>query len=416
MKVIIFGITLILSLCICTHTKAQGVKKQGYIVLNNGDTLNGWINYRNWEKNPSTIGFLRDSTGGITDYSKHDVKAVEINGLDRYIKAIVVKDARPVTIGNLLPAEIDSLITDTVLLRILIKGSKLDLYELVDNKPHFFISNQDGEIKELIYKLVAIDNYNFSTRKLFINQLKAYIIGHMSATDLLKKINNANYTEKDLSRIVNEINKTSGTVEYTAANPNKKILTSFFAGAGGGFSNLRFNGTNSAFNNMQFSASFSPFATIGIEVSSPRSLQAITLRIEASFSHASYTATSKSSAGYSNSYSVSQTNISPTASLLFNFIRKESLKVYAGVSAALNIASYSKNQYIQTGLAGYERKIDNYVDLPKTWIAAPIFKLGTKLNNKISVEADGRFWGSMTDFISWSLTPQTVSCQVRYYF
>lgn len=372
MKLLIYGITLALTTLFSICLPAQGIKKKGYIILNNSDTLNGWINYHNWEKNPKNIGFLRDSAGGVINYSKYDIKAVEITGLDRYVKTIVIKDARPVTIEDILPSNIDSLVTDTVLLRILIKGSRLDLYELVDNKPHFFVGDESGEIKELIYKVVAADNNKFSTQKLFANQLKSYLLGSMSEIALLKKIDAAGYTEKDLSGIVAEINKISGTVEYAVPSQDKKILTSFFAGVGGGYSNLRFGGKNSAFNNMKFSGGFSPFASIGIEVSSPRNLQAITLRIEASFSHASYTAESKSTTGFNSRYAVSQTNISPTASLLFNFIRKESLKVYAGIAGAFSIASYAKNQYIQTGLAGYERKMDNYLDLPKTWISAPI--------------------------------------------
>lgn len=417
MKPLIFGITLTLGIFISLCSPAQGVKKKGSIVLNNGETLNGWINYRNWEKNPKTIGFYKDSTGSITNYSKYDIQAVEINGLDSYVKAIVVKDARPITIDNLLPSYIDSLITDTALLRVLVKGSRLDLYELMDDKRHFFISETGGEMKELIYKVVAVGNDKFSTQKLFIDQLKAYMFESVNATDLLKKIDDANYAEKDLSLIVDGINRLSGTVSYKAPTQSKKILTSFFAGVGGGYSNVKFEGDNPAFNRMQFSGGFSPFATIGMEISSPRNLQAITLRIEASFSYTSYNAKGNSSINSTTRYELAQTNISPTASLLYNFIRKESLKLYVGISGAFNIASYSKNRYTQIGVSGNERKVDNYLDLPKTWISAPIFKLGAKLNNKISVEADGRFiGGSMTNYVLWSLTPQTFYGQLRYHF
>lgn len=419
MKFLIFGITLFTAMGISTSTTAQSVKKKGYIVLNSGDTLHGWVNYYNWEKNPSAISFVKDSAGSATTYSKYDIKAVEINGYDRYIKAVVEKDARPVGIEELLPANIDSLVTDTVLLRLLVKGSKFDLYELVDKKNHYFIGATGEGLKVLIYKKVAMDNNRFSEQNIFINQLKAYLTEYTVENSLLKKIDNSKYNEKDLTFIVGEMNKISGTIEYMPKH-NKKILTTFFAGAGAGYSSLRFSGSSSTLGNMHFGNSFVPFATVGLEVSSPRSLQAIALRLEVNASHAAYlgefTQKSSPTSYFTKAYAVEQTNISPSFSLLFNFIRNESFKIYAGTGAVWNIAYYGKNQYTETASTGNNKKIDNYLALPKTWISFPIFKLGTKLGNKFSVELDGRFLGSMTSFISWSLTPQTVTAQLRYYF
>ena len=420
MKVIIFGITLMSLIGISAQLSAQSVKRKGFLVLNNGDSLHGWINYYNWERNPSTVSFLKDSTGSATNYSKYDIKAVEINGYDRYIKAVVEKDARPVNLEGLLPANIDSIVTDTALLRLLVKGSVFDLYELVDNKNHFFISAERGGLRELIYKVVAMNNNTYSEQKTYINQIKSYLTESGIDNSLLKRINTADYNDKDLTFIVGEMNKISGTVEYTSKQ-NKKILTSFFAGVGVGYSNLKFSGTNSTFRNMHFGSSFIPFATIGMEISSPRSLQAVALRLEVDASHAAYQGEYKqtsSTTSYSNTiaYSITQTNISPSFSLLFNFIRKESFKIYAGTGVAWNIAFYGKNQYTEVTSSGYNKKIDNYLDLPKTWIGFPLFKLGTKLGNKLSAELDGRFWGSMTHYSAWSLTPQTITAQVRYYF
>lgn len=420
MKALIFGITLLCSISVSIFSSAQSVQKKGYIVLNNGDTLLGWIDYHNWEKNPSAISFTKDSLiSGTTKYSKYDIQAVEITGFDRYIKAIIEKDTRPVTLGELLHSDIiDSLITDTVLLRVLVKGSQFDLYELQDNKMHFFIKKSGEDIKELKYRVnMSDDNTSFNTEKLYINQLKNYLIGQQFSADLVKKIDNADYREKDLSRIVTEINKISGggTTNYSVATQKKKILTLFFVGAGGGYSNLELKGIYSPFTNMKLSGGFVPFATIGFDVSTERNLQAITLRLEASFSHASYSGEGKRNSSTTTNYAVVQTNISPTASLLFSFIRTESLKVYAGLGAAWNISSYGKNIYTETNGSVTNKEIKDYLSLPKTWIL-PVFKLGTKLNGKISVEIDGRLWGSFTNFATWSLSPQTFTGQFRYYF
>ncbi|MCC6288448.1 MAG: hypothetical protein IT249_11230 [Chitinophagaceae bacterium] len=418
MKVLIFGTALFLSVFISMFSTAQSVRKKGYIVLNNNDTLHGWIDYRNWEKNPSSISFIKDSLStDITRYSKYDIQAVEITGFDHYIKAIVEKDIRPVSIPDLLPADENRLITDTTLLRVLVEGSQFDLYEMNDNKLHFFIRKTGEGIKELLYKVsLSENNSSFSTQKIFINQLNAYLPELHNAAALANKINNADYKEKDLARIVTEMNKLGGTVEYSITDQVKKIQTSFFVGAGGGYSNLRFDGTNGIFNNMTYTGSFVPYITAGIEVSMSRNLQAIILRMEAAFSSASYTgARSIASSNSSVKYTVTQTNIAPTVSLLFNFIRKETFKVYAGVGAAWNISSYGKNTYTEITNNATSKEIKDYISYPKTWIA-PLFKLGTRLNRKISVEFDGRFLASMTDFAMWSLTPQTFTAQFRYFF
>jgi hypothetical protein len=38
------------------------MKKKGIIVTNNHDTLNGWIGYNGWNRNPQKITFWKDSS------------------------------------------------------------------------------------------------------------------------------------------------------------------------------------------------------------------------------------------------------------------------------------------------------------------------------------------------------------------
>jgi hypothetical protein len=242
MKVLILGITLCSICCACLTTNAQSTRKEGYIVLNDRDTLYGWINYYNWEKNPSSIGFSKDSaTKEFITYSKYDIAAVEVTGLDRYYKAIITKDVRPVnTTDQLWEEGIDSVKADTALLRVLVKGSMLNLYELEDDKTHFFIQKQEGAITELSYKVASRNNSTINIQKIYINQLRSYLANLPASEEIMKKISNSGYTQKSLVPIVIEINKIPGTVAYAVAKGNKKTLSTLFAGAGGGYSSLRF--------------------------------------------------------------------------------------------------------------------------------------------------------------------------------
>ena len=423
MKVLIFGITLCSICCSFLSSNAQSTQKEGYIVLNNGDTLYGWINYYNWEKNPSSIGFSKDSaTRSIITYSKYDIAAVGVTGLDRYYKAIITKDVRPVNMTDQLWEEnVDSVVADTVLLRVLVKGSMLNLYELVDDKTHFFIQNQDGVITELFYKVASRNNSTINIQKIYINQLRSYLINLHASEEIMKKISNSGYTEKSLVPIVIEINKISGTVAYAVAKGNKKTLFTLFAGAGGGYSDLRLSGTNSMLGNMRFSGVFVPFMTVGIEIASPRNLQAFALRLETSCSIAAYKGNGTqdipvdANEKYITSYAFTQVNISPTIALLYNFIRNESSRIYAGAGVSCNIVSYSGNSYKQTNAVYGNKERGHYLYFPKTW-TSPFFILGTRFNKKLSVEVDGHFISAITNYTLWSLTPTTVMGQVRYYF
>lgn len=423
MKNIMYRIIILaIAICISAPSISQSIRKKGFIVVNKGDTIHGWINYRNWEKNPNSISLSQDSSSGsMVNYSKHDLQAVEITGFDNYIKVIVVKDARPITIGSLLPPEIDSLISDTVLLRILVKGSEFSLYELIDNKPHFFIQKTGENIRELNYRLEQTETNHYVTKKNYINQLRAYLANTSASIELLRKIEFANYNERDLSKIIYAMNKISGDVEYISLVKSKKLLVSFFAGVGGGYSKLKHNGAAGSLSKMKLSGGFVPFATAGIDISSTRNLQSIVFRGEFSFMMASYTGKGEtppplgSTEPYYTSYNCSQINISPTISLLYNFIRNESVRVYAGAGVAFNFTSYSKNEYKQTNSTYGEKTVSNYLEFPKVWVS-PVFKLGTKLNNRLSIEMDVRVLSSMTNYAFWSLTPQTCMAQIRYHF
>lgn len=46
----------------------------GYIIQNNGDTVTGFIDYRNWSLNPDLIEFRKTSNSAATKYKPGDIK------------------------------------------------------------------------------------------------------------------------------------------------------------------------------------------------------------------------------------------------------------------------------------------------------------------------------------------------------
>jgi len=159
MKSVLFA--LIITTFICVHISAQSVLRKGSIVLEGGEKKTGWINYKSWNRNPVKITFRSDSLSKETSiYGIKEIVSFEVNGLDSYQKAIVLKDIAPVDLGKLWTAGQDSVVRDTVLLRAIVKGSKIGLYSLVDEKNHFYVE-ESGRYKELSYR-VALDRYSGS--------------------------------------------------------------------------------------------------------------------------------------------------------------------------------------------------------------------------------------------------------------
>lgn len=56
--------------------------KPGYIVLANGDTVHGEIDYRNWTYNPEKLTIMQNSVQ--KDYTVNDLLGFAISGADIY--------------------------------------------------------------------------------------------------------------------------------------------------------------------------------------------------------------------------------------------------------------------------------------------------------------------------------------------
>ena len=92
-----FTLLWLIAILISFAALAQSTQKRGYVVLNDHDTLSGWINYKSWRGNPSEIVFRKDSAAAVsTTYRIADLSYFEITGLDAYVKAAVTLDMRPV--------------------------------------------------------------------------------------------------------------------------------------------------------------------------------------------------------------------------------------------------------------------------------------------------------------------------------
>jgi hypothetical protein len=207
---------------------AQSNYQKGYIVSNAGDTIHGYIDYRQWDINPFEIKFRPDSLSKQVNYTPLDLKAFVVSE-DHYLGGIFEIDKSPYLIEDLTTENKAFPDTDTVFLTVLVEGT-LNLYYMKDSnaKEHFFIKKNDSGIFELIYRRYLVLNEDKpgienKTNIVENNMYKGMLIYYTSELPgLINKINSIRYETGELTKIVDEYNKKTGCVsDYCHINNSR---------------------------------------------------------------------------------------------------------------------------------------------------------------------------------------------------
>ncbi|HEX2606923.1 MAG TPA: hypothetical protein VHK91_06070 [Flavisolibacter sp.] len=186
---------------------AQLSFQKGFVVLDK-DTLQGEISYRHGTINPQEFSFRQQGQSEIRTLSRFTTAFVSIQGGDTYEQAIVMKDMAPVDFIWLRGESYRNDVLDTIMLRQILKGKRLTLYKFVDfkdQKVHYYIKDGNTNPVELGYKVYLLSDGGLGVtefKKIYQTQLKA-IAGPNDRLHSL--INDCNYNERELKRIVGKI-------------------------------------------------------------------------------------------------------------------------------------------------------------------------------------------------------------------
>lgn len=237
--------TLLLSgifLC-CLSTFSQKNFHPATIVTIDGRSLTGEIDYRNWQKTPSTILFRTDKSSEPRNYTVDDLQSFKVSG-DVYKRAIVDIMERRDDLAHLSQGSAMDTRKDTVFLLTIVTGPK-SLYYYNDNVNHFYIENESGyewlrfkryKLKEEV--LVASENYAptsqqyIGTNREYIGQLREYL------KDCSNLSNDIKYEVKNLRSAFTSYYDCRGmSPEYLQKPENEKVEIGMLAGV----SNTTFN-------------------------------------------------------------------------------------------------------------------------------------------------------------------------------
>jgi hypothetical protein len=200
------------------YSIAQSHYKQGYLVKSNGDTIHGYIDYRAWDLNPTSIKFKLPKEGKVETFNIYDLDSFGIDHITSYKKYTVMISMNDINPDHMTEFRDTSFRIATVFLKLLQKGENLILYSYSDGiKERFYLGETPKyEPVELIYRLyydlnaVTLDHGRTVNENTYMKQLYTMAMKYTNmSVSLQRDIEDADYQEYKLFKIVKKINNLS---------------------------------------------------------------------------------------------------------------------------------------------------------------------------------------------------------------
>ncbi|MDT3404134.1 hypothetical protein [Mucilaginibacter terrae] len=336
-----FRLLVALLLALPAAIYAQSNFKPAYILKLNGDTLKGYINYREWNITPENIEFKPSlSSKSITKFQPSQISGFGINNIDRYI-SYMGRISADNNIFPELPSQLDTTTKlDTVFLHLSYTGKPLSLLSQRDNQKYrYFVQENNGPITELKMHQYYNESSQLSTANPYIDVL--YQLSNKynpTAKNINLNIQKTDFVQSDIVRIIKIINSDR------SKNTPSMIGTKFFAGVIMSRITTEFKG-NFDFSGIP-STSYFPRITGGIDLFTNKYTQKLIWRGELTFSmlKASFKLNNKQ---YPREYAINQFSASLTPQVLYSFYNTDNFKFYMGAGIGLNLSTYPKNTYTE---------------------------------------------------------------------
>ncbi|MBS7566557.1 hypothetical protein KHS38_19285 [Mucilaginibacter sp. Bleaf8] len=398
-------LALLIGVAFSISTRAQSNYKSGYVITTKGDTLNGFIDYREWKTTPKFIEFKQAaSSRELTRFYPGMLQAFEVSGMDHYITYIGRVSADKNIFPD-LPSNLDTTtVQDTLFLEVTYAGSPVSLLKQQDDvKIRYFIKEHNAAPVELPYHQYYVDGNNLGEQTPYRSILRA-IAGKYRGGDIgiHKTVNRTEFTESDLykaARLINNDQRIKAAGTYGSR---------FFVGLLFNRTVSQFNGINNisvAYPNGQNTyadskpTSYFPRISGGIDFFPNRYTQKSYIRGELAFS-----TVSPHFLGNPD-YRFKQYTISFTPQYLYSFYNKDNFKIFAGAGASFNYSFYTGN----------DRGTYNVYDLKSLWMNFPL-QAGITLHKRIDVFAMYIPSGAYTEYHLFSISNTTYGIGLRYLF
>jgi hypothetical protein len=410
---------------------AQSNYKPGYAINVKGDTLKGFINYKEWGGNPDAIDFKSSlSDRDSKTFTTSDISYFNIIGLDAYQRysGLISMDATDKDhLGNVRDTTYKN---GTVFIRILQKGKNVSLYSYTDNlKVRFYIGEAPDYMPvELVYRLY----YNYSgipvrgqngvtvNENTYQRQLFALANKYGVLDDAIQRdIERADYTEDNIGSVVSRINKVS-QAEYAKSNKLKGPIFNVFVGAGVNIENL-----TTAAGSFYEAGGGKSYTSTGAMVSGGVNfflnpvVRRFQLRIEVGLGKSQFRSLYNLKVypyiPFKASFDELSFNVAPQ--VLYNFYNAENFKVYASVGFLMRYYKFS-NAYF-----GSQSQPNSATDIEKNdpyWFLSAqnsvMFKVGVQIHKNWGLFAQYLVSQPITQDTYWSLSSKCEQVGVNYFW
>jgi len=324
-----------LALLLPLGVSAQSNYKPGYVIDLKGDTIKGFIDYQEWDRNPDTIKFRKTSDGRRFLYGANEIGFFNIDGVDEY-KSFTVRISNAEVDPNKLEYLKDTTFrTATVFLRVLQQGSKVALYSYTDKiKSRYYIGESPNFTpKELIFQTYLNRDYEnvadldrrsrTITENTFQRQLNDVALRVNESTDkLILYIHTLEYTEDNMLKIASKLNHID-KVSYEHSR-NKRPPYQWLVGVGLTFTNSEPSGVREG--NITL-----PTISGGISLFPNPNTRRLLFRFEIVLNDGTYK--------YGTSYNILETSFVPQ--VIFNLYNGQDFKFFAGAGLSGDIYHYS---------------------------------------------------------------------------
>lgn len=428
MKQTLLFICLTLYITIAT---AQSNFQKGYIITQDDQRQEGWIDFRSWDLNPTKISFKADEGQTAASLTAEDIKFFEVTGKASYKSLLVTASQDKISPPDKLSIGPDtSTARITAFFRIIYQGEELVLYDYEDKiKLRFFIKeNSNVEAEELKYKryytISPVTNNvsaNITEDISYKHQLIAIAQRRgVDAAMIIRQLDQTKYQESDLKKLIRLLDNTQAKNSTDANQPSKFRL---YAGAGmtgtwvkysGGFTPLTERGTKSNFSLM-------PKVAFGFDYFTRPQIKKWWIRADVALTAAHQNITLIKTGGYKGyiTQEYNQYSVQLTPQSIYNLYNTHALKINAGIGFGLSYSLYANNKYIEdyTGPTVFD---GNYVTREEHLLPVQMHfmsRAGATLFNKADIYVQANYPGSsLVETIGYSIKSYALHFGVNYLF
>lgn len=392
-KVIKYTLTVIYLLSCCL-LNAQTNYQKGIIVTGNKDTIQAFIDYKEWERNPSSFKYITDANSReVKIGSPREIIYLEITGKEYFEAHKVSISQNKVAPIEQLSRSVDTIKkTDFVFLRLLQKGNRVNLYSLTDNiKNRFYIKETDKDtVVELVYNRYLSPGYEAKliTDERYKNQLVQVSNKYkdINTAELIKVLNKAAYHSGSLLEILGYINSSA-----ISLLPESKDKAGFYIGIGMAASKAAYNGKNELASGATSKLSIWPTLSAGLNLYINPHVRKTVIRFDFSFVPARQKITK--SMGIDNghvTHTFDKYSFVLSPQVILNLYNNQHFKfnVGVGLSGIYSIygnSLYEMNYTEHNGIGG-KFNYKNKIDLEAFGLSLPL-RAGFLLKQKIDLYA-----------------------------